>query len=71
MRTQATDRMAAAMNRSFEKSNLTLKEFVDHLKATRDILDYEESEDYLSFQVVVDGQVYEFCFSFDEWYCKQ
>ena len=71
MRTQATDRMAAAMNRAFEKSSLTLKEFVNHLKATRDILDYEENDDYVSFHIVKEGGVYQFYFAFDEWYCKQ
>lgn len=71
MRSNTTDRMATAMNRAFDKSGMTLKEFIAHLKATRDILDYEENENYLSFQVVVDGQVYEFYFAFDEWGCKQ
>ena len=71
MRTKATDRMAAAMNRAFDKSGMTLKEFIAHLKATRDILDYEENEDYVSFQIIKDGQVYEFYFALDEWYCKQ
>jgi len=71
MRTQATNIMATAMNRAFDKSGMTLKEFMAHLKATRDILDYEENEDYLSFQIIKDGQVYEFYFAFDEWGCKQ
>ena len=71
MRTRETDAMAAAMNRAFEKSEMTLKEFMNHLISTRDILDYEEREDYVSFQIIKDGQVYEFFFAFDEWYCKQ
>ena len=71
MRTRETDAMAAAMNRAFEKSEMTLKEFMNHLISTRDILDYEEREDYVSFQIIKDGQVYEFYFAFDEWYCKQ
>lgn len=71
MRTRETDRMATAMNRAFDKSGMTLKEFIAHLKATRDILDYEDHEDYLSFQIIKDGQVYEFYFAFDEWGCKQ
>jgi len=71
MRTRETDAMAAAMNRAFEKSEMTLKEFMNHLISTRDILDYEEREDYVSFQIIKDGQVYEFTFAFDEWYCKQ
>ena len=71
MRTRETDAMAAAMNRAFEKSEMTLKKFMNHLISTRDILDYEEREDYVSFQIIKDGQVYEFCFAFDEWYCKQ
>ena len=71
MRTRETDAMAAAMNRAFEKSEMTLKEFMNHLISTRDILDYEEREDYVSFQIIKDGQVYKFCFAFDEWYCKQ
>ena len=71
MRTRETDAMAAAMNRAFEKSEMTLKEFMNHLISTRDIFDYEDNEDYLSFQIIKDGQVYEFFFAFDEWYCKQ
>ena len=71
MRTRETDSMAIAMNRAFEKSQMTLKEFTDHLKATREILDYEEREDYVSFQIVKEGVVYEFYFAFDEWYCKR
>ena len=71
MRTRETDAMAAAMNRAFEKSGMTLKEFMTHLIVTRDIFDYEEREDYVSFQAIKDGQVYEFYFAFDEWYCKQ
>ena len=71
MRTRETDAMAAAMNRAFEKSEMTLKEFMNHLISTRDILDYEENDDYLSFQIIKDGQVYEFFFAFDMWGCKQ
>lgn len=71
MRTRETDAMAAAMNRAFEKSEMTLKEFTNHLKATREILDYEEREDYVSFQIIKEGVVYEFYFAFDEWYCKR
>ena len=71
MRTRETDAMAAAMNRAFEKSEMTLKEFMTHLISTREILDYEEREDYVSFQIIKDDQVYQFFFAFDEWYCKQ
>lgn len=71
MRTRKTDAMAIAMNRAFEKSEMTLREFIAHLKATREILDYEEREDYVSFQVIKEGVVYEFTFAFDEWGCKQ
>ena len=71
MRTRETDAMAAAMNRAFEKSEMTLKEFIQYLARTRDIFDFEEREDYVSFQIIKDGQVYEFYFAFDEWYCKQ
>ena len=71
MRTRETDSMAAAMNRAFEKSEMTLKEFMNHLISTRDILDYEEREDYVSFHIIKDGQIYQFYFAFDEWYCKQ
>ena len=71
MRTRETDAMAAAMNRAFEKSEMTLKEFMNHLISTRDILDYEEREDYVSFHIIKDGPVYQFYFAFDEWYCKQ
>ena len=71
MRTRETDSMAAAMNRAFEKSGMTLKEFTNHLKATREILDYEEREDYVSFHILKDGVVYQFYFAFDEWYCKK
>ncbi len=71
MRSNTTDRMATAMNRAFDKSGMTLKEFIAHLKATRDILDYEENDDYLSFQIIKDGQLYEFYFAFDMWGCKQ
>ena len=71
MRTRETDAMAAAMNRAFEKSGMTLKEFMTHLIVTRDIFDYEEREDYVSFHIIKDGQVFQFYFAFDEWYCKQ
>lgn len=71
MRTRETDRMATAMNRAFDKSGMTLKEFIVHLKATRDIFDFEDREDYVSFQIIKDGQVYEFYFAFDGWGCKQ
>lgn len=71
MRTRETVAMEIAMNRAFEKSEMTLKEFTDHLKATRDIFDYEEREDYVSFQIIKDGVVYQFYFAFDEWYCKK
>ena len=71
MRTRETDAMAAAMNRAFEKSGMTLKEFIQYLARTRDIFDFEETKDYMSFHVIKDGQVYEFYFAFDEWYCKQ
>ena len=71
MRTRETDAMAAAMNRAFEKSEMTLKEFMTHLIVTRDIFDYEEREDYVSFHAIKDGQIYQFYFAFDEWYCKQ
>ena len=71
MRTRETDAMAAAMNRAFEKSEMTLKEFMNHLISTRDIFDYEEREDYVSFHIIKDGQIYQFYFAFDEWYCKQ
>ncbi len=37
----------------------------------RDIFDFEEHEDYMSFHVIKDGQVYEFFYAFDGWYCKQ
>ena len=71
MRTRETDAMEVAMNRAFEKSGMTLKEFIAYLAKTRDIFDYEDNEDYVSFQIIKDGQVYEFYFAFDEWYCKQ
>ena len=71
MRNRTTDSMAAAMNKAFEKSGMTLKEFMKHLASTRDIFDLEEREDYVSFQIIKDGQVYEFTFAFDEWDCKQ
>lgn len=71
MRNSTTDVMAAAMNRAFDKSGMTLKEFMAYLAATRDIFDYEDHGDYLSFQIIKDGQVYEFYFAFGEWGCKQ
>ena len=71
MRTRETIAMEVAMNRAFEKSGMTLKEFIAYLAKTRDIFDYEDNEDYVSFQIIKDGQVYEFCFACDEWYCKQ
>ena len=71
MRTRETDAMAAAMNRAFEKSGMTLKEFMTHLIVTRDIFDYEDTEDYVSFHIVKEGRVFQFYFAFDEWYCKQ
>ena len=71
MRTRETDAMAAAMNRAFEKSEMTLKEFITHIGTTRDIFDYEYTEDCLSFHILKDGVVYQFYFAFDEWYCKK
>ena len=71
MRNRETAAMATAMNRAFDKSGMTLKEFIAHLAATRDIFDFEDCEDYVSFQIIKEGQVYEFYFAFDEWGCKQ
>lgn len=71
MRTRETDAMAAAMNRAFDKSGMSLEEFVEYISRTRKIFDYEEREDYVSFQIVKEGVVYEFYFAFDEWHCKQ
>ena len=71
MRNHETDSMAAAMNRAFEKSGLSLKEFITHIGTTRDIFDYEYAKDYVSFHIVKEGEVYQFYFAFDEWYCKQ
>ena len=71
MRTRETDAMAAAMNRAFDKSGMTLKEFIQYLARTRDIFDFEETKDYMSFQTIKDGQLYQFYFAFDAWYCKQ
>lgn len=71
MRNSTTDVMAAAMNRAFDKSGMTLKEFIQYLARTRDIFDFEDHEDYLSFHVLKDGVVYQFYFAFDEWGCKQ
>ena len=71
MRNQVTISMEQSMNRAFEKSGMTLKEFIQYLARTRDIFDFEECKDYLSFQIIKDGQVYEFFYAFDEWYCKQ
>ena len=71
MRTRETDAMAAALNHAFEKSEMTLKEFITHIGTTRDIFDFEEHEDYISFHILKDGVVYQFYFAFDEWYCKK
>ena len=71
MRTRETDAMAAAMNRAFEKSGLSLKQFIQYLFCTRKIFDYEECEEYVSFHVLKEGGVFQFYFAFDEWYCKQ
>lgn len=71
MRNSTTDAMAAAMNRAFKKSGMTLKEFITHIGTTRDIFDYEDTEDCLSFHILKDGVVYQFYFAFDEWYYKQ
>ena len=71
MRNQVTKSMEQSMNRAFEKSKMTLKEFIQYLARTRDIFDFEECEDYVSFQIIKDGQVYEFFYAYDEWYCKQ
>ena len=71
MRNRTTDSMATAMNRAFDKSGMTLKEFVTHIGTTRDIFDYKVDENYVSFHVMKDCQVYQFYFVFDEWYCKQ
>lgn len=71
MRTGKTAAMATAMNRAFDKSGMTLKEFIAHLAATRDIFDFEDCEDYVSFHILKDGVVYQFYFAFGEWGCKQ
>ena len=71
MRNQVTKSMEQSMNRAFDKSGMTLKEFIQYLARTRDIFDFEDNEDYMSFHVIKDGQVYEFFYAFDEWYCKQ
>lgn len=71
MRNQVTKSMEQSMNRAFEKSGMTLKEFIQYLARTRDIFDFEETKDYMSFHVIKDGQVYEFFYAFDAWYCKQ
>lgn len=71
MHNQVTKSMEQSMNRAFEKSKMTLKEFIHYLARTRDIFDFEEREDFLSFRIIKDGQVYEFLCAFDEWYCKQ
>lgn len=71
MRNRETAAMATAMNRAFDKSGMTLKEFIQYLARTRDIFDYEDHEDYVSFHILKEGVVYQFYFAFDEWYCKQ
>ena len=71
MRTRETVAMEVAMNRAFEKSGMSLKEFIAYLAKTRDIFDLEEREDYVSFHVVKEGKIYQFFFVFDAWYCKQ
>lgn len=71
MRNRETAAMATAMNRAFDKSGMTLKEFVAYLAKTRDIFDYEDTEDYVSFHILKDGGVYQFYFAFGEWGCKQ
>ena len=71
MRNKVTMSMEQSMNRAFEKSGMTLKEFIQYLARTRDIFDFEEREDYISFQIIKDGQVFEFFYAFDEWFCKQ
>ena len=71
MRNQVTKSMEQSMNRAFEKSKMTLKEFIQYLARTRDIFDFEEREDYVSFHIIKEGVVYQFYFVFDEWYCKQ
>ena len=71
MRNTETDSMAAALNRAFEKSRMTLREFVAFIVETRDTFDHEDTEDYVSFHIIKEGEVYQFYFAFDEWYCKQ
>lgn len=71
MRTSVTKTMEQALNRAYDKSGMTLKEFIQYLARTRDIFDFEECEDYISFHTIKDGQVYEFFYAYDAWYCKQ
>ncbi len=73
MHNRTTDAMAAAMNRAFEKSEMSLEEFVEYIILTRKIFDYmiDDEDGCLSFHVIKDGQVYEFFYVFDAWYCKQ
>ena len=71
MRTSVTKSMEQALNRAYDKSGMSLKEFIQYLARTRDIFDFEEHEDYISFHVITDGQVYEFFYAYDAWYCKQ
>ena len=71
MRNAETKSMEKSMNRAFEKSGLSLKEFITHIGTTRDIFDYEYTEDYVSFHIMKEDEVYQFYFAFDEWYCKQ
>ncbi len=71
MRNRETAAMEQALNRAYDKSGMSLKEFIQYLARTRDIFDFEEHEDYMSFHVIKDGQVYEFFYAFDGWYCKQ
>ena len=71
MRTSVTKTMEQALNRAYDKSGMSLKEFIQYLARTRDIFDFEENEDYMSFHVIKDGQVYEFFYAYDAWYCKQ
>ena len=73
MRNRTTDAMAAAMNRAFEKSEMSLKEFMEYIILTRKIFDYafDDEGGYLSFHVMKEGQIYQFFYAYDEWYCKQ
>ena len=73
MRNSTTDVMAASMNRAFDKSGMSLEEFMEYISRTRKIFDYmiDDEDGYLSFHVVKEGQIYQFFFVFDAWYCKQ